>query len=315
MNRKQLVRTIGNLLMVVAVVFILYKLYQYREAFFGVFNWKIGCVMLLSALFTAFTFVVMGVLYGSLVGRISGGKAPTGLTARIYCKSNLYKYIPGNVLQYVGRNQIAEFTKARHDQVVLASVIEVAAQATGALLVSLFLARGYVLDWFNRQNKTLIIGTVALGVMVVAAVLVILIRKKKKLMDELRGFLIRKNLLYMLGLLGFIVVTQIVNGGLFVWLMHCMVPDLPQTYWNNIAGVYCFAWLVGFITPGAPGGMGIREAMLSVLLTNVILPEMITAAIVLNRIVTICGDVIAFFISKLFARGTESGNRYTEVNI
>ena len=305
MNRKKTVRILGNLLMVVAVAFMVYKLYQYREAFVGAFNWKIGLVMLVSALFTAFTFVVMGVLYGSLVGRISGGKAPVGLTTAIYCKSNLYKYIPGNVLQYVGRNQIAEFTNARHDQVALASVIEMAAQAVGALLVSLFLARSYVLDWFSRQNKALIFGIVALEVALVAAVLIVLSRKKKDLLDELKGFLTRRNLLFVLGLLGFIVVTQIVNSTLFVWLIRTLVTDLPRAYWSNIAGVYCVAWLVGFITPGAPGGMGIREALLSVLLANGVVPEMIIAAVVLNRIVTIGGDVIAFLVSRLFARDAE----------
>ncbi len=305
MNRKQIVRTVGNVLMAVAVAFILYKLYQYRGALAGAFNGRVGLVMLVSALFTAFTFVVMGVLYGGLVGRISGGKAPVGLTTCIYCKSNLYKYIPGNVLQYVGRNQIAEFTNARHDQVALASVIEMAAQAAGALLVSLFLARGYVLDWFNRQNKALLFGIAALGVAVVAAALVILGRKKKGLLDELKAFLTGRNLLFLLGLLGFIVATQAVNGALFVWLMRTLAPDLPRAYWSNIAGVYCFAWLVGFITPGAPGGMGIREALLSVLLANVVAPEMITAAVVLNRVVTICGDVLAFLASKLLARGAE----------
>ena len=305
LNRMQTVRTLGNLLMVVAVVFILCRLSRYRGALAGVFNGHIGLVILVSAMFTAFLIVVMSMLYGGLVGRISGERPPIGLTTRIYCKSNLYKYIPGNVLQYVGRNQIAELTNARHDQVALATVIEMAAQATGALLVSLFLARSYVLDWLNRQNKVLIFGIVAAGVAVATAVLIILSRKKKDLLDELKGFLTRRNLLFALGLLGYTMLTQIVNGALFVWLKRNLDPELPKAYWSNIAGVYCFACLVGFITPGAPGGMGIREALLSVLLGNVVAPETVTAAVVLNRIVTICGDVIAFLATRLFFRGAE----------
>ena len=94
MKRKQLVRTIGNALMVAAVAFIGYKLYQYRGAFIRAFTWKIGGIMLVSSMFTACTFLVMGMLYAGLIERISGGSAPKGLSTAIYCKSNLYKYIP-----------------------------------------------------------------------------------------------------------------------------------------------------------------------------------------------------------------------------
>lgn len=302
MRRKKAIRLIGNALMIVAVAFIAYKLYQYREAFIKAFTWKIGGIMLVSSMFTACTFLVMGMLYAGLIERISGGSAPKGLSTAIYCKSNLYKYIPGNVLQYVGRNQIAEFTNARHDQVILASLTEVAIQVIGALLVALILARGYVLDWFRKQNQALLLCIVVLGIAVLILAFLILKKKKSEWVGELKRFLSPRNGLFLMGMLAFIMISQIVNGVLFVWLMRELAPELPREFYSNIAGVYCFAWLVGFVTPGAPGGMGIREALLSVLLANVVRPETITASVVLNRIVTICGDVIAYFASKLFMR-------------
>lgn len=270
MKRKQLVRTIGNTLMVAAVAFIGYKLYQYREAFIKAFSWKIGGIMLVSSMFTACTFLVMGMMYAGLIERISGGRAPKGLSTAIYCKSNLYKYIPGNVLQYVGRNQIAEFTNARHDQVILASLTEVALQVVGALLVAFILARGYVMDWFRKQNLSLLLGIAVLGIAALVVAFVILKKKKSEWVGELRRFLNPRNGIFLLGMLSFIMISQIVNGVLFVWLIRKLAQELPREYYSNIAGVYCFAWLVGFVTPGAPGGMGIREALLSVLLANVV---------------------------------------------
>ena len=95
-------------------------------------------------------------------------------------------------------------------------------------------------------------------------------------------------------MLGYFAVNHALNGALFIWLMNALVGGLPQNYWGNVAGVYCFAWLVGFVTPGAPGGIGIREALLSVLLANVVSPEMITVAVIFNRVVTVLGDLIAY---------------------
>ena len=183
MNRKKAVQLIGNGLMIAAIIFIGYKLYQYRDAFIGAFTWRIGGLMLVSALVIACLFVINGVLFGKLVGKISGAKTPIALTAKIYCKSNLYKYIPGNVLQYVGRNQIAELSNVRHEQVAFASLIEMAIQAVGALITSLILARAYVVDWFKKQNLFLLAGIFLAGCLVLAAVF-FLLKKKTKIFDE-----------------------------------------------------------------------------------------------------------------------------------
>ena len=59
-----------------------------------------------------------------------------------------------------------------------------------------------------------------------------------------------------------------------------------------------FAWLAGFIIPGAPGGIGVREAVLIFFVTPIIgEPQSIAVAIAL-RFVTLLGDVCFFVISE-----------------
>lgn len=297
--RKRIVHLLGNALMLVAIAFIGYKLCRYREDFTRVFTWKIGLVMLVSALATAAIVVISSYFYGNLVGRIARKKVPLGMVSRVYCKSNLYKYIPGNVLQYVGRNQIAEFSDAGHDRVIIASVTEMGMTAVGALLASTILARRFVLDWLRNQNIGLIVGIIVAGIAVLAAICVILSRKRPRVLLELKAILNPGNTLFIAAMLLFIVANQMVNGALFTVLLKSLIGTLPREYWGNIAGVYSFAWLVGFITPGAPGGMGIREALLSMLLASVMSPEMITVAVIMNRIVTVVGDLLAYPASGL----------------
>lgn len=66
-----------------------------------------------------------------------------------------------------------------------------------------------------------------------------------------------------------------------------------------IIGAYIAAWLIGLLTPGAPGGIGIRELVLFSLLGNFIIPTALYPIIIYSRIITIGGDVLFFVVSML----------------
>lgn len=63
-------------------------------------------------------------------------------------------------------------------------------------------------------------------------------------------------------------------------------------------GAYVLAWLAGLVTPGAPAGVGVREAVLLFLLKGLFAPSDLLVAVVLGRIVTASGDVF-FYLSAL----------------
>ena len=96
------------------------------------------------------------------------------------------------------------------------------------------------------------------------------------------------------------VMIQLCNGTLFLVLLQSMGGAVPAKMCGSVIGIYCFAWLVGFVTPGAPGGLGIREAMLSLFLGSLADPGLIAAAVLLNRIVTVFGDLAAYVFSLIF---------------
>ena len=66
-------------------------------------------------------------------------------------------------------------------------------------------------------------------------------------------------------------------------------------------GAYVLAWLAGLVTPGAPAGVGVREAVLLFLLKGLFAPSDLLVAVVLGRIVTASGDVL-FYLSALTLR-------------
>lgn len=59
-------------------------------------------------------------------------------------------------------------------------------------------------------------------------------------------------------------------------------------------GAAVIAWLIGYLTPGAPGGIGTREATLIALLWFLHQDDAVLIATALFRVVTTLGDVVLF---------------------
>ncbi len=78
-------------------------------------------------------------------------------------------------------------------------------------------------------------------------------------------------------------------------------------YWEGWPGfgkaaymvaAYALAWAAGFLMPGAPGGIGVREMVLSVLLSPVAGQGRTAAFSVLHRLITVAGDFAAYLLRK-----------------
>ncbi|MDZ4300503.1 MAG: lysylphosphatidylglycerol synthase domain-containing protein [Pseudomonas sp.] len=68
-----------------------------------------------------------------------------------------------------------------------------------------------------------------------------------------------------------------------------------------MALMFSAAWIVGYVMPGAPGGLGVREAMIVLLLTPLVGPGAAIGLSVTTRLASIIGDGIAFALG-LFSK-------------
>ncbi|MDR2180647.1 MAG: hypothetical protein LBP21_10085, partial [Synergistaceae bacterium] len=71
---------------------------------------------------------------------------------------------------------------------------------------------------------------------------------------------------------------------------------------GKIAGLYTLAWLIGYLVPGASGGIGIRETMLLLLLHTLYPQETILAAAFSLRILSILSEVLTYLFSMALFR-------------
>jgi len=72
-----------------------------------------------------------------------------------------------------------------------------------------------------------------------------------------------------------------------------------------LIAAYAFSWVAGFLVPGAPGGLGVRESVLIFLLRDSVPAGDAVLGAVLFRIVTLLGDVL-FFCTSLIPQAVVS---------
>ena len=75
--------------------------------------------------------------------------------------------------------------------------------------------------------------------------------------------------------------------------------------WENgslIVSGYVIAWVLGFVIPGASGGIGVRELVITLLLGSVVGAEMVLTLSVIHRLITILGDFLAYLAMLILRR-------------
>lgn len=304
-GRKNLIKQAGNVIAIIAMAFIAVRLYKYRSELQDIWNAKVLTVMLLAAVVCGALVIISAKCFHLLTLAVTGRDIKASLVIPLYVKSNLYKYLPGNIMHYVGRNQIAVESEATHPQIVLCTMTEMAVSCIAGLSAGLLLSFGFVRDWISRHDHRLLWLIVGAAVIVIAACIILMITDNK-LSARIRQVINRRNLALITGILLYNIANQITQGLMFVALLKVMGAAIAPGSYLSVAGVYAFAWLIGFITPGSPGGLGVREAMLSVFLGSTVSPGLISAAAILNRIITITGDIIAFAAVSIFMRMRKS---------
>lgn len=83
-----------------------------------------------------------------------------------------------------------------------------------------------------------------------------------------------------------------------ILLARFLLPGAPHDYWLLIA-VFALAWVVGFVTPGAPGGLGVREGLMLLMLAPVFTAASTGVLVIALRIATTLGDVIILAAGSL----------------
>lgn len=93
-------------------------------------------------------------------------------------------------------------------------------------------------------------------------------------------------------------------------VLAAQIADTPTIPLHVIGIAYLIAWLAGFVIPGAPGGIGVREGVLVLLLAGHPGGEAAGLALGIGmRAVTTFGDVLSGAVGYWIGRGALAANR------
>ncbi|HEY9808591.1 MAG TPA: lysylphosphatidylglycerol synthase domain-containing protein [Halomicronema sp.] len=220
----------------------------------------------------------------------------------VYLKTNVAKYLPGNIWHFYGRILAMRETGVSAGVAVLSVLIEPVLMAAAAFFVS-FMGLMFVevskLGFWGLGK--VIFGLGVFGILVglhpifLNGFLRLLGRLKQKSLGKTQGdggiFEVKA---YPLGLLmgemGFV----LLRGLGFVLAVWAIFPDLDISKVPMLLGGFSLAWLLGLVVPGAPGGIGIFEATAVVLLSGFFGSGTILSAVAFYRLISVLAETLGW---------------------
>ncbi len=268
----------GSALGLAGIIFVIIKLNIYADQLdFSRFNSSDWALIAVFAVIYGAANILLGFAWFDLLVFLSVGSIGRRWAVKVYGLSQLAKYVPGNIFHLAGRQAYGMAAGIAAIPLAKSSALELGLIATVGSLFSIMLAP-FVFPGLPPL--------VAVGLFVaIVATLSICVR----------NFASRNLARALLWQAGFLVVS----GSVFVWILAVVVPGhLEPLSMSLLCGAYVIAWLAGLVTPGAPAGIGIREAVLIFLLGNALPHADLLLAVLIGRIVTVLGDIIYFAISS-----------------
>jgi len=294
---QHLAKVLGVVLMLASLGFIGALLWSHREAVLD-FRPSFGGVMSLiaGAVIYGAAGILLAVAWRILLHGSGEDEVCWHESRRIYARTQIAKYIPGNVMQLVGRHVVGRQAGWSHVGLVLSSAVEMLMLLAVAAVVALI---GLALTGIDVGLLKIPVLLALIAALVAGAYLAmrliprLLVGKWPEVADRLRSRKLRA-----LWLVGLLYLAFFLAGGLVLLIVCEVVLEKPVDlgYWPLVFSLFAVGWTAGVITPGAPSGLGIREAVLVVGLSPIASPADAVLIAGLLRLLTVCGDVLFFIV-------------------
>ncbi len=218
------------------------------------------------------------------------------------------KYLPGNVAHHVGRVVVARRFAGDLTRLSLSLVYEnMIALLAGVHVTALFLIwrpAPALEQWLPSAWRPWLLVAVTLGAILAFLLLPDLVHwwQRRRQASSSNQPSVRISFPHALRCYALFVISFLTLGLGFTLLTY-FVSSSGGFPFLALCGAFAAAWVIGLLVPGAPAGLGIREAVLLVLLTGVVNESDAFASIALLRVVTTAGDLLQFACGGWLMRG------------
>jgi hypothetical protein len=252
----------------------------------------------LSLILLVGTIFVWASVWKTMLSRL-GEQLSTKDGIRIYILSNTAKYLPGSIWGYVGRAYMGYAKGLSQTAVWLSSFLEVAVTVVASLILfssSLILSPSP----FSHRAFVYLAAVAALSLLSLWPPL--FNRATNLLLSRLHrpG---RSSLGY-LDMIFFLSMAFLIHAviGLAFYLFVSAVMLLPSSALPSLIGAWSFSATVGLVSFFAPYGLGVKEGILSLLLSMYMPTGTAAAVALLSRVWSISGELLSMALLLIWER-------------
>ncbi|MFY7804604.1 MAG: lysylphosphatidylglycerol synthase transmembrane domain-containing protein [Limnoraphis robusta] len=222
---------------------------------------------------------------------------------QIYLKTNIAKYLPGNIWHFYGRITAVNKAGVSLGPATLSVLLEPLLMASAALLIALITAQQ---KYWGLQILCLLVVLMGVHPRILNPVVNHLRKIKWKVSSsentsEFCYQLERYPLRPLLGEMGFVGL----RGIGFLLTALALMPFTPQQI-PLLVSAYSLAWLLGLIIPGAPGGLGVFEATTLALLDSHFSAGLLLSAVACYRVVSVLAETFGALFAGIDQHLVES---------
>ena len=275
---KSVAYFIGKSLGILGLLFIFYKLYQ--EYTFSSFTEQF--LLLMHTLPVLVLLNILSLLIGIYVWYmllLNYAKKPFPFLASYYyfTKTDVAKYLPGNVFHYIGRQALASKLNITQIQMGKISILNIVLLLTGTILTSTFFA-------FLAQDTPILILTLMGISSIITLIILVYMYPSFPIFDKMSMNI-------------YIAISIALQGVILGIIVMYQSENFSVNLFVQCAGIYTLSWLIGFVTPGASGGLGVREGIFitaTAYLNIAIAEEIIVFSVLFIRLINISVDIMLY---------------------
>ncbi len=281
-----------------------------RQVEIRVNAWSVAAVVLFAA-----SVIVSGLLWGHMLGRLSGEPVPVPDAIRVQCASWLLKYIPGQLGSVTNKVLWAGQRGVSRTLVVITFIYENVFLLLGSIVpTTAILLLG---DAFLGQTRDVAATLLAAIVALVPLLLVTdrrafrwgvnLVAKRVLKRDVPAAYFLGSGAAF--GYQMAFLVPRVSNGLGFV-LVAVSFLEVPATSYLPLAAAYVLAGAVGILAVFVPSGLGVRESVIVLFASRYMPVEQAIILSLLARLYSTVGDgVVALIYGALKVGEVKEGRQ------
>jgi hypothetical protein len=272
-------------------------------------TWDLPGVLSAAAalVFYGVSLLTMALVWHVLL-RGTGEKSLYRETTTILSLAQFGKYIPGKVAPHIGRLALSKAYGYVGSRVIVSMILEIGwSILSGTFLTFALLLTNDLpavdIGFSGLSFESLLLIILFASVIIPLGIGWIMARWSPTLLQRFlgNGDVRIPGFPYLFIAFLLVLVNFLISGGIADFLLRGLFDSPDSNIWI-LSGLYSIAWVIGFITPGAPAGLGVRETIFLTALRPIYGEGAALGLTIAMRVLTAAGDALIFAVGLVLRR-------------